>query len=108
MPDTIKEITLRELVKANSISSAMLIGKTGGYVIQVKYGVTESILASTRGDVRLFSLENAGKFLRAIGLPIFKVDATHFEYGLIRKSRPDRAEALRNTRTVLRQAKLIA
>lgn len=108
MPDMIKEITLRELVKANSINSAMLVGKTGGYVVQVKYGNTHSILATTRGEVRLFSLENAGKFLRAIGLPVFQVDATHFESGLIRKSRPDRAEALRNTRTVLRHAKLIA
>lgn len=108
MADMIKETTLRELVKANSINSAWLVGKTGGYVIKVKYGVTESMLATTRGEVRLFSLENAGKFLRGIGLPRFQVDATHFEPGLIRKARPDRAEALRNTRTVLRQAKLIA
>lgn len=108
MPDMIKENTLRELVKASSINSAMLVGKTGGYFVQVEYGNTKSILATTRGEVRLFSLESAGKFLRAIGLPVFQVDATHFESGLIRKSRPDRAEALRNTRTVLRQAKLIA
>ena len=108
MSDMIKEITLRTLVKANSINSTILVGKTGGYVVQVKYGITESILTTARGEVRLFSLENAGKFLRAIGLPVFQVDATHFESGLIRKARPDRAEALRNTRTVMRQAQLIA
>lgn len=107
MPDMIKETILRELIRANTISSACLIGKTGGYFVQIKYGVTEKVLATTRGEVRFFSLENAGKFLRAIGLPRFEVDATLYEPGLLRKARPDRAEALRNTRTVLRQAKLI-
>lgn len=108
MPETIKETTLRELVRANSISSACLIGQSGGYVVKVRYGLSERVLATTRNEVRIFTLENAGKFLRAIGLPRFEVDATGYEPGLLRRARPDRAEALRNTRTVMRQARLIA
>jgi hypothetical protein len=108
MPDMIKEATLRELVRAKSINSACLVGQFGGYVVKVRYGASERLLATTRSEVRLFTLENAGKFLRTIGLPRFEVDATTYEPGLLRKARPDRAEALRNTRTVMRQASLIA
>lgn len=107
MLETIKETTLRELVKANSLSSVCLVGQYGGYVVKVAYGSSESVLATTRSEVRLFSLENAGKFLRAIGLPRFEVDASAYEPGLLRKARPDRAEAMRNTRTVMRQTRLI-
>ncbi len=107
MLETIKETTLRELVKANSLSSVCLVGRSGGYAVQVKYGSSESVLTTARSEVRLFSLENAGKYLREIGLPRFKVDATKYEPGLLRKARPDRAAALRNTRTVMKQTRLI-
>lgn len=107
MPETIKETTLRELVKANSINSVCLAGQCGGYFVKVRYGSSETVLVTTKSVVRLFSLENAGKFLRAIGLPRFTVDATDYTPGLLRKARPDRAEALRNTRTVMRQTRLI-
>lgn len=108
MPETIKETTLRELVRANSINSVCLIGRPGGYVVKVRYGSLERVLATTRSEVRLFTLGNAGTFLRAIGLPRFEVDATGYEPGRLRSARPDRAEALRNTRTVMRQVSLIA
>lgn len=102
----IKENTLRELAGAGSIRNACLIGQYGGFVITVRYGELERQLASTRGDVRLFSLKNATDFLRGIGVVRFEVDSTNYEPGRLRKPRPDRAEAMRKTRTKPRQEAL--
>src|SRR3569833_3381538 len=99
MSATIKETTLRELVAAGSIASVCVVGQNGGYAVTVRCGTAESTLASTRGDVRLFTLDSASTFLRALGLFRFDVDSTNYEPGRLRKPRPDRAEALRKTRT---------
>lgn len=96
--ETIKEATLRELMEANSIRSATAVGHVGGYSISVRYGTAERSLATSRGDLRLFTLDAASKFLRVLGLPRFEVDATDYEPGRIRKARPDRASALARTR----------
>lgn len=69
-----------------------------------RYGMTERALATSRGGLRLFTLDAAGKFLRDLGLPRFEVDATGFEPGRMRPARPDRATALSRTR---RQPKLL-
>jgi hypothetical protein len=103
MIQPIKEPILRELVEANSIQTACVVGQKGGYAIRVSYGLAERTLLNTRGDVRLFSLENAANFLREIGLPKFEVDASGYKPGRLRAARPDRADALRRTRTVPKQ-----
>lgn len=95
---------MRELVGAQSVRSATVVGRPGGYAISVRYGMTERSLATSRGGLRLFTLDSASKFLRELGLPRFEVDATAFEPGLLRQSRPDRATALARTR---RQPKLL-
>jgi hypothetical protein len=104
---TIKESTLRELVEANPELSACVVGIRGGYVILLRYGIVERQLASTRGGVRLFTLDNASKFLRDVGLKKFVVDATDYEHARMRKARPDRSEAMKGTGTKLRQQNLI-
>lgn len=104
---TIKECTLRELVEADSVQSACVIGTRGGYSIVVRYGTVERTLASVRGDVRLFTLGHASKFLRGIGLSRFEVDASSYEEARMRNARPDRAEALKLTVTKPRQQVLI-
>ncbi len=104
MLDTIKEATLRELVQAQSVRAATVLGRPGGYAISVRYGMTERALATSRGELRLFTLDTASKFLRDLGLPRFEVDATGYEPGRIRQARPDRATALARTR---RQARLL-
>jgi hypothetical protein len=96
---TIKETTLRELVSTGTVKSMGLVGKCGGYAIVIKIATDERMLANTRGEVRLFSLEAAAKFLREIGLWEFGVDMHGFEPGRLRSARPDRAEALRKTRS---------
>lgn len=108
MLQSIKETTLRELVEANSVNSACVVGQRGGYAVTVRYGLTERILSTTRGDVRLFaSLDTVSDFLRKLGLNKYEVDATGYEPGRLRAARPDRAEALRKTRTKLKQGKLL-
>lgn len=103
---TIKEPMLRDLVGANSIGSTCVTGQVGGYSIVVRFGQVKRTLATTRGDIRLFRLDNASKFLCELGIAKFEVDATAYKPGRIRKPRPDRAAALRGTRTKLLQGDL--
>lgn len=84
--------------------SATVLGRPGGYAISVRYGMTERALATSRGGLRLFTLDAASKFLRDIGMPRFEVDATGYAPGRIRQARPDRAMALAGTR---RQSRLL-
>ncbi len=102
-----KTQTLQELVSSGSVIGARLVGLQGGFGITICLGSAESLLASSRGEVRRFTLDTATKYLRQIGISRFEVDASNFEPGRMRKPRPDRAEALRNTRTTPRQATLV-
>lgn len=105
---TIKEPALRELVAASAVRSAMIVGQHGGFVVTVSYGSNERTLATTRGGIRIFvTLDTAGAFVRALGLPRFEVDLSQYEPARLRKPRPDRAEALKRTRTKMQQSKLI-
>lgn len=93
---TIKEPVLRELAMAKVIKNACLEGATGGYMITVWQGAELRTLISARGNPRLFTLDNAAKYLTALGVHRFEVDATSFVPGRIRKARPDRAAALKS------------
>lgn len=105
---TIKEPTLRELIAASSVESALVVGQKGGFAIRLRYGLIERNLATARGEVRVFAnLNTAASFLRKRGITKFEVDATEYEPGRLRKARPDRAAALRNTRTNPRQTELL-
>lgn len=99
MSAIVRETTLRELVTSGVFTGACAVGQQGGYAIAVQCGLSVRTLATSRGDVRLFTLERASVFLKALGVTRFEVDATHYEPGRLRKPRPDRAEALRRTRT---------
>ncbi|MFP3586379.1 hypothetical protein SCB29_22340 [Paraburkholderia sp. SIMBA_055] len=99
MSATVRETTLRELVMSGTVSGACATGQQGGYSIAVQCGSGVRTLATSRGDVRLFTLERASAFLSGLGIMRFEVDATHYQPGRLRKPRPDRAEALRKTRT---------
>ncbi|MFM0335042.1 hypothetical protein [Paraburkholderia fungorum] len=103
----IKETTLRELQQAESVASVLVRGLTGGYALVIRCGDNERLLATTRGETRLFSLESAGRFLRELGISKFEVDTSEYEPGRLRKARPDRAAALRKTRSTPVQATLI-
>lgn len=107
MQNMIKEPALRELIDARVIDGACVAGQPGGYIITVRQGRHARTLVTTRGAPRLFTLDNASKYLCGIGLPRFLVDASGFVPGRIRKPRPDRAEALKKTKSAPRQGVLI-
>jgi hypothetical protein len=100
MADPIPPSALKELVAAQALQAAMVIGDAGGYHLLVRYGRTERVVAArTRAGAlkpRLFrSLDAAARFLRGIGIVRYEVDAGNFQEGPARTRRPDRAEALR-------------
>src|SRR5689334_21268100 len=104
---TLREPVLRELIRATADVSALVFGQKQGFAVKVRLGSLERVLVTSRGSVRLFaSLDTAGSFVRSVGISRFEVDMTAHEPGRLRKPRPDRAEALKGTRTRLRQEAL--
>lgn len=103
---TVPESVLRELVAAGGV--VCLVGTRGGYLLQVSLGKTVRTLAAIRGNERVFAkLDTACGKAKDVGALRFEVDATNFEAARIRQARPDRAEALRQTRTLPRQQALV-
>lgn len=102
---TIKEPVLRELVQASEAVSAQIVGNGSGFAVVVKLGsAAEKTLVTSHGQVRLFaSLDTVGSFLRDVGISRFEVDMARYEPGRLRGARPDRAAALRLTRTRMQQ-----
>lgn len=104
---TIKEHVVRELVQVADQVHAVAIGVQGGFALHFQFGDSDKTLVNSRGAIRLFaSLNTAGAFVQSVGLERFEVDMTDHEPGRVRGARPDRAEALRQTRTRLRQQDL--
>jgi hypothetical protein len=107
MRPTIKEQTLRELVKASAQMGAVVSGEGSGFAVVVRLGDAEKSLATSRGKIRMFaSLDTAGAFVQGVGISRFEVDMTRHQPGRLRKARPDRAEAMRLTRTRMQQQPL--
>lgn len=105
---TVSEAALRELVAAKAIKQVTVVGVDAGFVIAVRFGDAEKTLGATRGGKRMFaSLDTASSFLSRLGLKVFEVDVEKYEKRRLRKARPDRAEALRRTRTKPRQQTLL-
>jgi hypothetical protein len=107
MHNALKEPTLRELARAGAIDALCLAARGAGFAVHATYGQGEHVLTTARGEPRLFaSLNTAATFLLGLGIDRFQVDAAGYEPGPVRKARPDRAEALRNTRTTPKQRPL--
>ena len=50
MPELIAPTALKDLISANAIRSAMVIGDKGGYMVTIRYGRAERVIAArTRG-----------------------------------------------------------
>lgn len=100
---------LRELVVTSSLTGAVAVGCRGGYGLCVKYGahIPQRSLATSRGETRVFSnLNTLAGFLKRMGITSFEVDTSGYEPVRIRPPRPDRATALRRTRTKPKQSML--
>jgi hypothetical protein len=103
----ITETVLREISRAANGLRATIIGQHQGFALMFRVGSADRILVTARGDIRLFaSLQTAGSFMHSSGISLFTVDMQGYTPGRLRPPRPDRAEALRRTRTKLRQQPL--
>jgi len=96
------EPALRSAIKGTRVRcSAHVIGQRGGFIATVRFsdkrhGGRSVSLTNVHGRVRIFpNLTTLATVLRAIGLPKFRIDATHYVKGRVRAPRPDRARALR-------------
>lgn len=100
----ITEPILRQLMEASAEMSARIIGTEKAFIVLVRVGSGEKRVVTTRGNVRLFaSLDTAAGFVKDLGLARFEVDISFYKPGRLRSARPDRAEALRHTRTRMYQ-----
>jgi hypothetical protein len=103
----IKEPVLREVLLAAPDVSARIVGKENSFSVIVHLGSGDKTVVTTRGTIRLFaSLDTASAFLGDLGVVRFHVDISHYRRGRLRGPRPDRAEALRQTRTRMQQQPL--
>lgn len=99
IPEMIDSRAVRNLVEAQAIRSATVLGQPGGWAVLVRYGALERAVASTRRQLRTWRhLNSAAAFVQGeLGLARFEVDASgHEEAGGHR--RPDQAERLRRQR----------
>jgi hypothetical protein len=101
MPELIPPTALKDLVAANAIHSATVVGDKGGYLVTIKYGRAERVVgARTReGQIkrRLFrSLNAVSRYLRQIGMARYLVDETGYKEAVNRPKRPDRSAALKH------------
>ena len=94
---TIDHATLVELVDAGTVRAAHVIARTGGWGVIVPCGKSARPLTAQRGKMRLFAkLDTVVSYLRSVGVNRFDVDAAHYDPVPARRSRPDRADALKN------------
>jgi hypothetical protein len=103
-----RESAVRELVQSGAGVELSIRGRASGFALSFQLGRSESFLTTARGQVRVFaSLDTAAAFARELGLFQFEVDVSDHTPGRLRKARPDRAEALRRTRTQMQQQQLV-
>ena len=106
-PQLIREPVLRELIEVAEGVSATISGRERGFALVVHIGSSDKLLATSRGPIRLFaSLDTASAFVRDLGLTRFEVDMSGHQPGRLRSARPDRAEAMRLSRTKMQQQDL--
>ncbi|KLA50000.1 hypothetical protein [Xanthomonas euvesicatoria] len=93
----IKLSALRDLADAGSVRGVSVVGLKGGYAVSVRVGMSERTLAlSNSSEPRVFStIDSVARALRPIGIAAFDVNASGYEPGLVRPSRPDAATRLR-------------
>ena len=91
----ISPATVKELAAASALRDAQVMGTDGGFLVVVKYGMTERVLAAReltgKLKARVFvSLDSAGRHLQKLGLPRFAVDVSGFSPKRPARPRPVR------------------
>lgn len=88
MQEYITSAVLKELVDANSVRTAFVVGEHGGFVVIVRYGMKERVVAarSSAHEIRkrtFKNLDSVDKFLReTVHIPNYTVDSANFEKAL--------------------------
>lgn len=108
--ETISIKALRELIEANAIRSATVLGVPGGWVIEFRYGMTQKLLSTLTGSVKVYKdirivIDN----LKQFGIVKFDVNSTDFDNSsLITKARerPDLSARLKKAHTEARNKKI--
>ena len=95
MSNLISPVTVKELATASALRDAQVMGTDGGFVILIKYGMAERVIAarevSGKLKARVFaSLDAAGRHLHKLGLPRFAVDVSGYTPKRAAKPRPAR------------------
>lgn len=89
--------TLARLADEHAMRDTLVIGRPGGWCVEVELDGTRGRLVSKRGGPRLFGrLETLAAYLKEVGIERFIVKAEGFEPAPARK-RPDAAERLART-----------
>ena len=95
MSNLISPVTVKELATAKALRDAQVMGTDGGFLVVVKYGMNERVLAarevSGKLKARVFaSLDAAGRHLQKLGLPRFAVDVSGYTPKRAARPRPAR------------------
>lgn len=91
---TIDTKAVAALVEGRAIRGAALLGRPGGWVVLIRYGDAERIIAAQRsGEARLWrDLNTAVAYVRdALGVSRFEVDTTGHDGEARPRRRPDTA-----------------
>lgn len=96
---TIDHRTLTQLVASGVVRAVTVVGQAGGWVLAVKVGVAERLLAVKHsGQLRLFRrMDTVIAYLKSLGIGRFEVDANSYDEATAKAhhKRPDRAEAMK-------------
>jgi hypothetical protein len=77
--ETVDTKTLRELVRAGSVTHVRAVASDGGFEIALGYGCEKRLLEAAKGHVRRFSaLDSVASYLKSIGIANFEVDTTRW------------------------------
>lgn len=102
METPLKPESFRDLVATGAMTSASIVGRTGGYVVVAGIGKQQRPLGTRQGDVRVFSTaDTAIKFLRGLGVHRATLDTARLKPGHVRPRRPDAARRNRDATAAL-------
>jgi hypothetical protein len=95
----LQEAPLRELIAANIVAGVTAKGGNGGFVLEIRFGDRRALLASARGNARIFaSLATIAVLLQRLGYPRFEVDVTEYVRGRVRAAQPLRSASMKRGR----------
>lgn len=94
----LQEAAFRALVDGKT--RVEVIGAEGGFYLLARIAAKKFGLITKKGELRMFTATTAVKYIKEVlGHDRFEVDASAYVEGRLRQPRPDRAEALRGTRS---------